>query len=167
MLHNGIMPTVYFSNSNIYPKQEFDIRKQELIRFLNQQDVPYVEDEYDHAEWLQTIAGLEQEPERGARCSVCFQYRLHHAAQYAQKHGFRWLTTTLASSRWKNIRQIDMAGLVAVSDCKDVEWWSQNWRKGGLQLRRSELLRLNEFYNQLYCGCEFSLAASEAMRKDE
>ena len=167
MLHNGIMPTVYFSNSNIYPKQEFDIRKQELIRFLNQQDVPYVEDEYDHTEWLQTIAGLEQEPERGSRCSVCFQYRLHHAAQYAQKHGFRWLTTTLASSRWKNIRQIDMAGLVAVSDCKDVEWWSQNWRKGGLQLRRSELLRLNEFYNQLYCGCEFSLAASEAMRKNE
>lgn len=167
MLRNGIMPTVYFSNSNIYPKQEFDIRKQELIRFLNLQDVPYVEDEYDHAEWLQTIAGLEQEPERGSRCSVCFQYRLHHAAQYAQKHGFRWLTTTLASSRWKNIRQIDMAGLVAVSDCKDVEWWSQNWRKGGLQLRRSELLRLNEFYNQLYCGCEFSLAASEAMRKNE
>ncbi len=54
------------------------------------------------------------------------------------------------------------AGMVAVSDCPDVEWWSQNWRKGGLQLRRSELLRLNEFYNQLYCGCEFSLAASKA-----
>lgn len=98
---------------------------------------------------------------------MCFQYRLHHAACYAQAHGFKWLTTTLASSRWKNIRQIDTAGMVAVSDCPDVEWWSQNWRKGGLQLRRSELLRLNEFYNQLYCGCEFSLAASEAMRNQD
>lgn len=164
MLRNGIRPTVYFSNSNIYPQQEFDIRKQELIRFLQQQDVPYVEDKYDHADWKKAIAGLENEPERGSRCSVCFQYRLHHAARYAQAHGFKWLTTTLASSRWKNIRQIDTAGMVAVSDCPDVEWWRQNWRKGGLQLRRSELLRLNEFYNQLYCGCEFSLAASEAMR---
>ena len=98
---------------------------------------------------------------------MCFQYRLHHAACYAQAHGFKWLTTTLASSRWKNIRQIDTAGMVAVSDCPDVEWWSQNWRKGGLQLRRSELLRLNEFYNQLYCGCEFSLAASKAMRNQD
>ena len=131
MLRNGIRPTVYFSNSNIYPQQEFDIRKHELIRFLQQQDVPYVEDEYDHADWKKSIAGLENEPERGSRCSVCFQYRLHHAACYAQAHGFKWLTTTLASSRWKNIRQIDTAGMVAVSDCPDVKWWSQNWRKGG------------------------------------
>ena len=101
MLRNGIRPTVYFSNSNIYPQQEFDIRKHELIRFLQQQDVPYVEDEYDHADWKKAITGLENEPERGSRCSVCFQYRLHHAACYAQVHGFKWLTTTLASSRWK------------------------------------------------------------------
>ena len=97
MLRNGIRPTVYFSNSNIYPQQEFDIRKHELIRFLQQQDVPYVEDEYDHADWKKAIAGLENEPERGSRCSVCFQYRLHHAACYAQANGFKWLTTTLAS----------------------------------------------------------------------
>ena len=69
MLRNGIRPTVYFSNSNIFPQQEFDIRKQELIRFLQQQDVPYVEDEYDHADWKKAIAGLENEPERGSRCS--------------------------------------------------------------------------------------------------
>ena len=70
----------------------------------------------------------------------------------------------LASSRWKNIHQIDTAGHIAVGDCPDVEWWEQNWRKGGLQMRRNELLHLNDFYNQLYCGCEFSLASSTAMR---
>lgn len=159
MLRNGMRPTVFFSNSNIYPLQEYEVRKQELVRFLEAQDVPYVEDEYDHAEWRSAVTGLENEPERGSRCSVCFQYRLRRAALYAQAHGFRLLTTTLASSRWKNIRQIDMAGHVAVADCPDVEWWEQNWRKGGLQTRRGELLRLNSFYNQLYCGCEFSLAA--------
>ena len=92
MLRNGMKPTVYFSNSNIYPQQEFDIRKHELMRFLEAQQVPYVEDEYDHEEWLATIRGLEKEPERGSRCSVCFQYRLTHAARYAQEHGFHLLT---------------------------------------------------------------------------
>ena len=157
MLRNGMKPTVYFSNSNIYPLQEFEIRKHELIRFLEAQGVPYVEDEYDHEEWLATIKGLENEPERGSRCSMCFRYRLTHAARYAQEHGFHLLTTTLASSRWKNIQQIDAAGHLAVEGCPDVEWWDMNWRKGGLQNRRGELLRQNEFYNQLYCGCEFSM----------
>lgn len=167
MLRNGLRPTVFFSNSNIYPLEEYEVRKQELKRFLMAQDVPYVEDDYDHGEWLAAVRGLEHEPERGSRCSVCFQFRLHRAARYAQEHGFGWLTTTLASSRWKNIRQIDMAGHVAVQDCPDVEWWEQNWRKGGLQVRRGELLRANQFYNQLYCGCEFSLESSAAMRRQK
>lgn len=165
MLRNGMKPTVFFSNSNIYPIEEYDTRKHELIRFLEAQGVPYVEDVYDHEDWRQTIKGLENEPERGSRCSVCFQYRLLRAAQYAQEHGFPLLTTTLASSRWKNIHQIDMAGHIAVSNCPDVTWWEQNWRKGGLQMRRNELLHIHDFYNQLYCGCEFSLASSTAMQK--
>lgn len=164
MLRNGMKPTVFFSNSNIYPFKEYEIRKQEIIRFLKAQDVPYVEDEYNHEEWRACVKGLEDEPERGSRCSICFQYRLRRAAHYAQQHGFDLLTTTLASSRWKNIKQIDMAGHVAVSDCENVTWWDMNWRKGGLQMRRGELLRLNSFYNQLYCGCEFSLASSTAMK---
>ena len=106
MLRNGMKPTVFFSNSNIYPLREYEVRKQELKRFLENQCVPYVEDEYDHDQWLQSVRGLEKEPERGSRCSVCFQFRLRRAAKYAQEHGFHLLTTTLASSRWKNIRQI-------------------------------------------------------------
>lgn len=162
LLRNGIKPTAFFSNSNIFPLQEYEIRKQELIRFLSEQGVPYVEDKYDHAQWLDAIRGLEQEPERGNRCSACFHFRLKRAALFAQTHGYRWLTTTLASSRWKNIAQIDQAGHAAVADFPDVEWWEQNWRKGGLQMRRGELLRLNGFYNQQYCGCEFSFRTGTA-----
>ena len=156
MLRNKMEPTVFFSNSNIYPLQEYEIRKHELIRFLKEQGVPFVEDEYDHEQWLTAIKGLEGEPERGSRCSACFQFRLRRAARYAQEHGFSLLTTTLASSRWKNIHQIDTAGHIAVGDCPDVEWWEQNWRKGGLQPRRGEIVREQNFYNQNYCGCEFS-----------
>lgn len=158
MLRNDITLTVFFSNANIYPFQEYEIRKQELIRFLSAQQVPFVEDEYDHEGWCQAIAGKENEPERGSRCSVCFRFRLQRAASYAQEYGFHLLTTTLASSRWKNITQINEAGNFAVANCPNVTFWEQNWRKGGLQMRRGKLIRINDFYNQQYCGCEFSLS---------
>ena len=161
MLQNGMHPTVFFANPNIFPQQEYAKRKAELIRFLEAQDVPFIEDDYDHEAWLASVKGLEAEPERGRRCSVCFEYRLGRAAAYAQAHGFRWLTTTLASSRWKNIIQINAAGQRAVADFPQVTFWEQNWRRGGLQERRGQLLRLNQFYNQQYCGCEFSFRLTE------
>jgi hypothetical protein len=96
---------------------------------------------------------LAEAPERGARCLNCFKFRLLRAAQYAAANGFNTLTTTLASSRWKSLEQVDEAGRWA---CGDVIWWNQNWRKGGLQPRRSEIIKEQCFYNQNYCGCEFS-----------
>ena len=87
----------------------------------------------------------------------CFRFRLERAARYAQENGYKVLTTTLASSRWKNLEQINSAGEYACSLYPDVEWWSQNWRKGGLQERRGRIIKEQNFYNQLYCGCEFSI----------
>lgn len=156
MLKLGMKPTVFFSNPNIYPLEEYEIRKQELIRFLKMQQIPFVEDPYNHETWLNCIKGLENEPERGSRCSVCFEMRLRQAARYAAENGFTWLTTTLASSRWKNIEQINEAGKRATADYPTVTFWEQNWRKGGLQERRNELLRYYNFYNQTFCGCEYS-----------
>ncbi len=156
LLHNGVKPVVFFSNSNIYPLEEYNIRKEELKRFLKVQNVEYVEDEYDHQEWQKTIKGLEHEPERGSRCSACFLFRLGRAARYAKENGFNILTTTLASSRWKVLPQINDAGRKAVDLYPEVTFWEQNWRKGGLQLRRGELIKINNFYNQLFCGCEYS-----------
>ena len=103
---------------------------------------------------------MENLPERSARCIECFRMRLVSAAEYAHKHGYRVITTTLASSRWKSQDQINAAGEYAASLFDDVTWWGRNWRKNGLQERRSQLIKEYGFYNQLYCGCEFS------MRKD-
>ena len=120
-----------------------------------------VDADYSHGEWLGRMKGLENEPERGARCLECFRMRLVSAAGYAHKHGYRVITTTLASSRWKDIRQINEAGAFAASLFDDVVWWDRNWRKDGLQERRGELIREYGFYNQQYCGCEFSMARLE------
>ena len=166
MLANGIRPTVFYYNPNIYPRQEYDIRKQEAIRFVTAQGLDFVDADYDHAAWLHDVQGLEGEPERGRRCLTCFTLRLTATARYAALHGFRVFTTTLASSRWKNLDQINEAGRRAAAACPGTVFWEQNWRKGGLQERRNQLLKEYAFYNQLYCGCEFSATRTATLPPD-
>ena len=156
MMQNGITPTLYYYNPNIYPEREYEVRKQECMRHAKALGLQQVDAEYNHADWKCGIKGLEKEPERGLRCLECFKIRLLHAARYAQENGYKVLTTTLASSRWKSLEQINEAGEWACAQT-GVVWWGQNWRAGGLQERRNTLLKENNFYNQTYCGCEFSI----------
>lgn len=164
LVQNGLRPVVFYSNSNIHPREEYDIRLYECIRYARECGLEIVEDTYDHGAWLDNILRQEQllgtdlrhAPERGPRCLECFKFRLLRAAEYASTHGFEVLTTTLASSRWKDLDQVNEAGEYACSQFPGVTWWPQNWRKGGLQERRSQIIKERCFYNQLYCGCEFS-----------
>ena len=181
MMQNGITPVIYYCNPNIYPREEYEIRKNECTRYAEALGLEIVDADYDHENWLEAMKGLEDEPERGGRCLKCFKLRLLRTAEYASQRGIKVITTTLASSRWKSLDQINEAGQWAVSKANDVLgavdvsrlgvndippedgqviWWDQNWRKGGLQERRLQILKEYDFYNQLYCGCEFS------MRKD-
>lgn len=164
MLKNGMEPTVLFSNANIFPQEEYLHRRREIENHLNALGVPFVEDEYNHSDWLAHVKGLEYEPERGLRCEQCFRFRLLSAARYAAAHAFPILTTTLASSRWKDLNQVNAAGLWATRQVEGVTFWPQNWRKGGLQERRNYLLHFYNFYNQLYCGCEFSLHTAKTAK---
>ncbi len=156
MVNNGINPTLYFYNPNIFPFEEYDKRKAECIRYAGHWALKIVDADHDHDEWLSAVTGLEQEPERGHRCLECFKIRLLNTAIYAQNNGYQIITTTLSSSRWKDMEQISEAGKFAVSNVRNVEFWAQNWKKNGLSERRSTLIREFNFYNQQYCGCEFS-----------
>lgn len=157
LLRSGIRPTIFFSNANIFPLEEYVHRKDECVRYAVSLGLDIVDDDWSHDDWLEAVRGMEDAPERGPRCLRCFSYRLERAARYAAANGFGLLTTTLASSRWKSLDQVNTAGRRACSLVSGVEWWDMNWRKGGLQERRGEIIREMEFYNQLYCGCEFSL----------
>ncbi len=157
LLKNEITPVIYYCNPNIYPEEEYLIRKNECSRYAKSLGLEIIDDDYDHKSWLEGIRGLESEPERGCRCLKCFEYRLWRTAAYAHDNGIKVITTTLASSRWKSLDQINEAGRKAVSTYQDVIWWDQNWRKGGLQERRGQIIKEYGFYNQLYCGCEFSM----------
>jgi len=157
MLQHDVRPTIFYFNPNIFPRQEYDIRKEESKRHAESLGLQWIDGDYDHEQWLEAVRGLEGEPERGSRCLLCFTYRLKAAALQARQLELTWFTTTLASSRWKRIDQITEAGLRAQQAVEGTLFWAQNWRKGGLQDRRNQLLREYQFYNQQYCGCEFSM----------
>ena len=163
MMQNGIMPLIFYCNPNIYPEEEYLIRKDECTRYAQSLGLEIVDADYNHEQWLAEMKGLENEPERGGRCLKCFKLRLLESAKYAHERGITAFTTTLASSRWKSLEQIEEAGLFAQSHYPDVIYWTQNWRKGGLQDRRNQLLREYDFYNQLYCGCEFSMPPTPSL----
>ena len=165
MLNNGIRPTIYYYNPNIYPREEYEIRKNESKRHAESLGIHWIDDDYNHEMWQQCVRGLEHEPERGRRCELCFTQRLTAAARKAKELGLKYFTTTLASSRWKSLEQIERAGLTAEQQVGDVQFWAQNWRKGGLYERRNQLLKEFNFYNQQYCGCEFSKQQRDAYEK--
>ena len=164
LVQHDVRPTIYYYNPNIWPREEYEIRKQESKRHAESLGLEWIDGDYDHDAWLEGVCGLESEPERGRRCEQCFTLRLTATARKAAELGIPYFATTLASSRWKSLDQINRAGLMADQvvnvqrstfnvQCK---FWPQNWRKGGLQERRNQLLKEYNFYNQQYCGCEFS-----------
>jgi predicted adenine nucleotide alpha hydrolase (AANH) superfamily ATPase len=156
MLKTGIHPTLFFYNPNIFPLEEYEKRKSECVRHAGMLGLDFVDADYEHDKWLDGIKGLENEPERGKRCLECFKIRLTVAARYAFENRFEVFATTLSTSRWKSLEQINEAGRFAASHFPCLTFLSENWRKGGLSERRRELIKLYGFYNQTYCGCEFS-----------
>lgn len=149
--------SVYYFNPNIFPQEEYELRKNENKRYADSLGIEFIDADWSHNVWLEACEAMSDEPERGCRCLECFKLRLLHTASYAKHNGFNVFTTTLSSSRWKSIEQIFTAGKYAESQTDGVKFWARNWRKGGLSERRAQLLRECAFYNQQYCGCEFSV----------
>ena len=156
LVQHDIRPTIFYYNPNIFPREEYEIRKNESKRHAESLGLTWIDGDYDHEQWRQDVCGLEGEPERGRRCEQCFTLRLTVSARQAKELGIKYFTTTLASSRWKNLEQIENAGHLAEQAVEGTTFWAQNWRKGGLYERRNQLLKEFNFYNQQYCGCEFS-----------
>lgn len=157
----GTAFTVYYYNPNIYPRDEYEKRKAENKRFAEKLGVPFVDVDYDNDCWLARVKGLENEPERGARCTICFSMRLERAALYAHENGFDTLATSLGISRWKNLNQVNACGLKAAEPYAGLRFWDYNWRQNGGADRRFVIARREGFYQQDYCGCMYSLKAAQ------
>ena len=95
MLASGIDYTIFFYNPNIHPKREYNLRKEENIRFAQKHSVSFVDADYDPDNWFARAKGMEWEPERGARCTMCFDMRFERTALYAHENGFPVITSSL------------------------------------------------------------------------
>ncbi|WP_036772107.1 epoxyqueuosine reductase QueH [Photorhabdus australis] len=164
---SGIDYTVFFYNPNIHPKREYLIRKEENIRFAELHNVPFVDADYDSDNWFERAKGMEWEPERGVRCTMCFDMRFERTALYAYENNFSVISSSLGISRWKNMQQINDCGKRAASQYPGVQYWDYNWRKQGGSARMIEISKRERFYQQEYCGCIYSLRDSNEHRKSQ
>ena len=165
MAESGIDLTIFFYNPNIHPKKEYEIRKKENIRFAEKLGLAFIDADYDVQNWFSRAKGMEKEPERGARCTMCFDMRFERTALYAYEHDFKVITSSLGISRWKNMEQINDSGQRAASHYAGVTYWTYNWRKDGGGARMYELAKEEKFYKQEYCGCIYSLRDTNNWRK--
>jgi predicted adenine nucleotide alpha hydrolase (AANH) superfamily ATPase len=165
MTASGIDLTIFFYNPNIHPKKEYIIRKNENIRFAEKMSIPFIDADYDVQNWFARAKGMENEPERGIRCTACFDMRFERTALYAYEHGFPIITSSLGISRWKDMDQINDSGVRSASHYPGISYWTYNWRKDGGSARMYSIAKRENFYKQEYCGCIYSLRDTNNWRK--
>ncbi len=147
--------TVLFYNPNIDTESEYQKRLAENKRVCARFGVPFAQLPYEPEVWQNAVKGLEAEPERGKRCSVCFGLRLARAARYAKENGFTVFSSVLGISRHKDLAQVNEQALQAAQK-EGIPYDLTNWRKGGTEQVKTVLMRDMQIYNQTYCGCPYS-----------
>ena len=143
---------VAFYNPNIRPYLEYQKRLEENRKLCENFGVEFVEFEYDNQYWCDSISGLENEPERGKRCSVCFYIRLKKVMEYAKANGYSSVASVLGVSRYKNLSQVNEMADKASKEV-GVDYVHIEARKDGMQERRNILIKELGLYSQDYCGC--------------
>ena len=147
----------FFYDPNIHPYEEYRLRLVETKRICRDLGIPLIEGEYDVESWMDSVKGLENEPERGERCSVCFDVRLERSAQIAKDLGCSEMTTTLLMSPKKRFDQLKESG-ERTAGRHGIKFIAVNYRKGGGTQDMFRLSKEKELYMQDYCGCIFALS---------
>ena len=155
--------TVYFYNPNITNEGGYHRRFETEREFINAfnadhpeiEAVQLIEGEYDPEEYLEFVKGYEDEPENGARCTKCFQFRMERTAKRAVELGFDLFTTTLSVSPHKKTQTINAIGY-ALRDQYEVGFLDESFKKKDGFKRSVELSKEYGLYRQNYCGCRFS-----------
>lgn len=157
--------TIFFYDPNIHPRKEYIQRRDELKKFAQDIDVPFEEGEYDTDNWFDKTKGLEQEPERGRRCDVCFDIRLGKAAAKAKVEGYDFWATVLTISPHKDAEKINNIGQ-RLADQFEVPFLVNNWKKNEGFKISTQLSKEQNFYRQDYCGCIHSKNEREKIKEE-
>ncbi len=151
--------TILYYNPNISPKSEYDKRKEEQIRLIKEIDkenkIDIIDCDYDNDKYEKAIKGYENEPERGSRCTICFDLRLDKTAFLAKKLNYDYFCTTLTVSPYKNSNLINEIGKKK-EEKYDVKWLYSDFKKENGYKHSIELSKEYNLYRQHYCGCIYS-----------
>jgi predicted adenine nucleotide alpha hydrolase (AANH) superfamily ATPase len=153
---DGANFTVAFYNPNIFPEAEYIKRRDEQKKLCQEWNIDFIELEYNHHDWLQMALPYKDEPERGKRCSLCFEFRLKRVMEYAKENGYDCVASVLGVSRYKDLKQVNQSAYNA-SIATNVQYLEIESRKNGMQETRTLLIKSLNLYNQKYCGCPFSM----------
>ena len=160
--------TVFYYNPNIYPDEEYFHRVKEQQRFISEfptkHPVSFIEGDFEKDRFYSEVAkGLEKEPERGARCTKCFELRLGETAKRAAAEGMDYFATTLTISPMKDVELLNSIG-AAMGERYGVEYLATEFRKKNGYLRSTQISKEYDMYRQDYCGCVYSYQEREAQK---
>ena len=151
--------TVFYYNPNIYPEEEYHLRAEEQKKFIAdfpaENPVKFLEGEFAKDLFYQTVQGLEDVPEGGERCFLCYELRLRRSAETAKKLGLDYFTTTLSISPLKNAAKLNEIGF-KLEEAYGVKYLPADFKKNNGYKRSVELSAQYQMYRQDYCGCIFS-----------
>jgi predicted adenine nucleotide alpha hydrolase (AANH) superfamily ATPase len=150
-------PVVYFSNPNIYPRAEYERRRDECRRYAEACGCAFAEDDCGARAWETAIKGLEGEPEGGRRCAVCFRWRLARTAAYAKERGISFFTTTLTVSPRKKSALLLALGAELARETPGLVFLAEDFKKKDGYAKTAAIARREGFYRQNYCGCAMSI----------
>lgn len=158
--------SIYYYNPNIYPKEEYLKRKSEQIRLIkslkSKNKLDIIDCDYDNLIYEEKIKGLENEEERGKRCTVCFNLRLDRTALKAKELNYDYFGTTLTVSPYKNSNIINEIGL-DLADKHNISFLISDFKKRNGYKRSIELSKTYNLYRQDYCGCKYSKEIKEVV----
>lgn len=151
--------TVFYYNPNITIVKEYEKRVEEQKRLIRElpvkHRVSFAEGIYEPERFYEMAEGLEDVPEGGERCFLCYELRQRMAAMYAKEHAFDFFTTTLSVSPHKNADKLNEIGL-RLEEEYGVKYLVSDFKKKGGYQKSIELSKEYHLYRQNYCGCEFS-----------
>jgi len=156
--------TAFFYDPNIHPYSEYQLRFLDVQRSCKKLGVEVIEGDYDFELWLDLVSGLENEPEKGKRCEVCFDRRFEVSAKKALELGEKSFTTTLLVSPLKSQEQLKKSGDIFYEKY-GVEFITVDYRSNGGSQEQSRVTKEEQLYRQDYCGCIFGLTMQRAQQK--
>lgn len=148
--------TILYYNPNVDEDAEYEKRKAEQIRFLTETGwAEFLDCDHDKEAFAAIAKGMEEEPERGARCYKCYRLRLEKTAQVAKENGFAWFATTLTLSPHKNAEWLNEIG-EEMGSKYGLQYLYTDFKKQGGYYRSIDLSKEYGLYRQDFCGCVYS-----------